>query len=218
MGVNIDLRNAVDKLDAAVRSYEKRNKKLAKRLEEAELERDMLRAAAIENGTYRAPSLAAPMAAADIVDLPESVADVLDLAGRAFPGVLVVTDRARKSAREYDGSTKPSDAWRALRSLALHGPSLLFGSMTEGAFKSITGIEAALHESTATMDNKAMRKLREVTHCGKKYTVEPHIKCNGKSKPLRIHFAADRGSGKIIIGWCGEHLKTIKSVRRSFNM
>lgn len=218
MGVNIDLRNAVDKLDREMRSCKKENKKLSKRLEEAESERDLLRAAAIRDGSYRAPSLAAPMAVADLEELPESLVDVLELAAAAFPGVLVVTDRAVKSASEYDGSTKLPEAWRALRALALHGPALLFGDMTEGAFRSVTGIEAALHESTATMDNKTMRKLREVVYDGKKYTVEPHIKCNGKSKPLRIHFAADRKHGKIVIGWCGEHLKTIKSVRRSFNM
>ncbi len=59
------------------------------------------------------------------------------------------------------------------------------------------------------MGNQAMRRLRTFAYEGEQVEMFRHLKIGieaNVSKTIRVHFHWDSERGKIVIGYCGEHL------------
>ena len=60
-----------------------------------------------------------------------------------------------------------------------------------------------------TKSDKKLRRLRRVKYRGTEVDISAHVKCNGRGRSyMRIHFYVDRERKLIVIGHCGDHLKT----------
>lgn len=149
---------------------------------------------------------------------PTSMCAQLDAIQALYPGRVVVTDRARKGAKECNGSVK--EFWEMLTAVACDLWSIKFENegtrRLEGAFLAATGLELAMHESAGTMGSKKMVAARKVQAGGKLYVCEPHVKGRSSKSSLRIYFAFDEENRRIVLGHCGKHLPTAGSAKKSF--
>ena len=133
---------------------------------------------------------------------------VCDWAEAQFPETLVITQRARTELRKYEGGLDVAllcdgllylDAYARARNGELTDDQLTLYTDQRNWEVSFSGKEAVrLHESDYT-----------VTHEGKKYVLDMHIKYGNRSAYLiRIYFCRDTESRKIIVGSMPEHLAT----------
>lgn len=144
--------------------------------------------------------------------LPNSALDVVKCMKQLFPEKLVFTERACKSAEDVP-STMVGEVWRALWALASKLHPLYFSNITtidiEKEFTQRTGIEFAVTEGEKTKDDARLMAFREDTFNGREINISPHLKLgNAKKKAYRIHFAVDRDTQRIIVGYIGAHLQT----------
>ena len=62
------------------------------------------------------------------------------------------------------------------------------------------------------MGNKALRRQREFVYQGKPVEMLRHLKIgvgDDVTKTIRVHFHWDAEREKIVIGYCGEHLRLL---------
>lgn len=160
-------------------------------------------------------SLAGRSALLERLHLPQAPAEALDLAQEAFPDRLLFLPPARKSAEAFiHGST--AEVWEVLRSMAVVLHPLIFGQ--EGGhvakrFQDQTGFELTLRDMKANKRNQAFARLRTVEYNGAVHDMTAHVKgrSNKPGETLRVHFFADYGQNRLVIGHCGEHLPTAKT-------
>jgi hypothetical protein len=82
----------------------------------------------------------------------------------------------------------------------------------EGKFKAKSGYDLAMSEGKMTKDDSKLMRLRELQYNGKEIDITPHVKHgNYEPKLVRIHFAFDDGSKKIIVGHIGRHIPNYTS-------
>ena len=137
------------------------------------------------------------------------------MAQEAFPDRLLFLPPARKSAEAFiHGST--AEVWEVLRSMAVVLHPLIFGQ--EGGhvakrFQDQTGFELTLRDMKANKRNQAFARLRTVEYNGAVHDMTAHVKgrSNKPGETLRVHFFADYGQNRLVIGHCGEHLPTAKT-------
>lgn len=146
---------------------------------------------------------------------PQTCEESLALAEQAFGSRIAVTERAREAAHNANRSIDSDETFDILRCLATCLWPKYFeedeADGTAGAeFQNETGYEIAFYESAQTNKDPRLQKLRELSYDGHTIDIAPHVK--GKSgkrnAPLRVHFAIDRKTRKIVIGHCGEHMET----------
>ena len=155
------------------------------------------------------------LSVADLPDIPSTALDVALLAADVFDGRIAFSEPAFESAEDYKGDV--GEVWRVLRALATDGYDLFFGDDSvevRSEFQARTGFEMAMGESKIL--SKADAKAREVTFEGKTYNAAAHVKGSGRKtgSVLRVHFALNQDRKLIVIGHCGEHLKTEGTKRR----
>ena len=129
----------------------------------------------------------------------------------AYPKRLDFTERGWKTLhKECKASTEL--VWNALRDLACvaHGLYASGARDIEGAFRARSTFEFASNAGMMTRkDPWLMAQYRDV-YQGRELNCEAHIgKGNGHSKDrgdIRVYFAFDRTSGKIVVSSCGPHL------------
>lgn len=143
--------------------------------------------------------------------LPSSLADVLRKIGIIHSNTIIVTERAIKSATEYKNYSDIAQAWSCMWAISTDLHALHFDKTTldiEREFKAIKGFELSLKEGRQTNRNSDLMKLRKLEHNGDVYDITPHVKAGGNKEPkcLRVYYAPDSNSRKIIIGHCGAHL------------
>lgn len=133
---------------------------------------------------------------------------VCEWAEAQFPETLIITQRARAELRKYQGGLDVSllcdgllylDAYARTRNGILTDEQLALFTDQRNWEVSFSGKEAVrLHENDYT-----------VTHNGKKYQLDMHIKYgNRASNLIRIYFCRDAETGEIIVGSMPEHLAT----------
>ncbi len=158
----------------------------------------------------------------DTETLPETVYDSLLLASKVFDSRIIVLEEAFNSAKSHD-SGSAAETWKIMHAIAkvlfpisIEGKSFEGGNL-ENYFKRETGFELSLHEKKATSENPTFRKQRERTYKGKTYNITPHVKGKSgkKSEPLRVQYCACLEEGKMLIGYCGGHLDTAGTRRKS---
>ncbi len=146
---------------------------------------------------------------------PQTCEESLNLAEQAFSSRLAVTESAKEAARNANKSISSSETFDILRCLAVNlWPKYFEQDETDGTagyeFQNETGYELAFHESTQTNKDQRLQKLRQVTYDGRSLNITPHVKgkTGNRNAPLRVHFAIDKQTEKIVVGHCGEHMET----------
>ena len=82
-------------------------------------------------------------------------------------------------------------------------------------FQRRSGFELSLTEGKMTKKDQALAGLRKITFEGRQWNVSPHVKYGTKPpKCLRVHFALDTDEQRVIVGYCGDHMKTAGTKRR----
>ena len=144
-------------------------------------------------------------------ELPSAPDEVAKLALTAFSDRLDFSERGWKSLDDCEAS--PETLWQALHALATYAHPYFAGHSTEDPIASIrdnTPFRFARSEGMQTRKDPRLMALRDDTYRGRKISIEPHIasKNSDPSKPtfIRVYFAFDQPSGKIVIGDCGGHL------------
>ncbi len=156
-----------------------------------------------------------------------SLSEAIGLIERMFPNRIVFTPEARQSAEKAgfnDEADLMPDAFRLLWHLATTMHDLCFGTQQyvgklEDAFRQRSGgIEITMTERKLTKQDKEARAMRRIVFEGQELDCTPHLKLgNDPDTCLRVHFAkAKRTNGNevIVIGHCGDHLKTAGTRKR----
>ena len=210
------LRAEIAEARALARDAEARIVELTAALEAAAKENDALRRdrhrlgerlAALENG--------APVPAGDETVPPlESYADLPDWAERCFPGRMAFAGRALRSLK----SARFEDVTLVGRAVALLGTTY-HRMKTEGGMELREAFEDALRElrlqETPSIGPDREGKARdgfEIEWQGKRLALERHLKNNSGTRDprrcLRIYFAWDEDTGKVVIGHLPGHMRT----------
>lgn len=153
--------------------------------------------------------------------IPRTLTDVLEYASELWPDRIAITDKAWKSAEEWnDDAGDVAEEYDIVKSAAtvlydLHsGIRSVEGEFTE-CFKSLTGFDLAHKEGSLTKKNKDMMRQRECIYEGKSYMADAHIKGRNSSIGFRLYYAWDAERKLLIVGHCGHHLETTGTRRRS---
>lgn len=152
-----------------------------------------------------------------LTHVPTTLEEVLDLSASLWRDKIIVLNEARKSARDFR-QYDLDESWRMLSSMANVLWNLCFtgdGSRNlEQEYLEASGIELTLRERGLTNSDPECRRLRKRQFEGRTIDITPHIKGNGSRNAsntedkFRIHFCIDGQTRKLIVGHCGEHLKT----------
>lgn len=134
-----------------------------------------------------------------------------------YPDRVAVLPSAYASAGEY-AMTDAQGTWEVALSAAESVWPLAFegcGERLADAFQAETGLELARGEGKMTKADPRHRAARTVEYQGRELDISPHVKGRGK-RGVRMHFAVDKESCKVVIGHFGEHMATSGSRRRGF--
>lgn len=150
--------------------------------------------------------------------LPTRLSEALELVGYLYADRVVVLSDALASVRSFDGRYSLDDEWVILRSMPTTLWQLYFGdgqeTDIEEAYKRATGFELALKEGKMTNRGGKYRRVRKRSYDGRSIDLKAHVK--GKSNKLgeafRVYYWVDRDRRKIVIGHCGDHLKSRASL------
>lgn len=149
----------------------------------------------------------------DLAELPDDLVGVIDLVEGLYGDRIVFAPEARRSA-ETASFGDLRTAWRVLRSMAVVLPDLYSrrGADVEKEFRSRTGFDLALGESSETRKDRELRRLRIIQLEGRIFDISAHVKF-GVREPrlLRVHYAVH--GGILLVGHCGDHLPTAGSRR-----
>jgi hypothetical protein len=184
-------------------------------LRHIEFESESFRTEAVDAKRQLSAMEGAVVAVRQMRQLPKTTAEVVVLIERMYPGSLVFSDEAKKSAQASDAD--PAVAWECLQATAAVLPELVFNkgeSAIADQFRNLTGFELTLTEGSQTKKDGKLLKTRRVTLDRKEWDISAHIKAGKHPGWLRIHFAIDRDGKRIIIGHCGDHLETAGTRRR----
>lgn len=208
------------------------------RADEAELEaedlRDKLRASEYERETYRTDAVEAKRKSASleaslvtargIAELPTTVEAVVSVIGQLHGDKIVFTERAitaAKAAALNDAPDGAEIAWRHLHAAATVLPALAFaqnvsaGTLPTKFREASGGLELSMTEGKTTKADAKLVDARAIVLDGRSWDGVAHIKFGSKApRLLRIHFALDRDSQRVIVGHCGDHLDTAGTRRR----
>lgn len=145
-----------------------------------------------------------------VSEYPKTPLEVAKYFEMLFPDKIAFTERAYKSLKG-DCITKVDILWNIfyymateLTELKQQNPATAYDD-----FHRKTGWECSRGEGKMTRDNNALMRNYKDVYNGKKIDIEPHVKNGNRdtdSSFVRVHFAYDEQSGKIIIGHCGKHL------------
>jgi hypothetical protein len=143
----------------------------------------------------------------------ESVADALDVAEMEFGDVLTIWDNASRSAEDSPFSS-PGKVFRALKAIAEVGRAY-FRSQDGGtplgpveqAFASRVPFKYTAFESQMTMN--LYGEERTFRHGTQSRQMQRHLTLGGgtTNNCLQIYFEFDDAARRVLVGYCGRHLK-----------
>lgn len=165
----------------------------------------------IQRSSLRPVKGDAPAAPVGLVMFPRSLDDILSNAELIYGDTLAITPRAFRSAKSAHLESKYfPDAWAIIDAMHRVLHPMLFsgdGGDIEFAFRSQTGFSLSMKEGSGTSKNSRLSALRKSVFEGREIDVSAHIKYGARNpKLLRVHFAVDHQSGKIVIDHFGDHL------------
>jgi hypothetical protein len=154
-------------------------------------------------------------------ELPQTITDALGMLGSVFSERLIIHENALDTASNFPGCNDincVNAVWKMGYHLATDMYELLFRGKNydlEKEFLNRTGIELGMSETKQTKKDKKLMKKRVCIHKGKEIDFAPHLKGKRTEGFLRMHFAVDEKDSKIIICYCGEHIETSGTRRKS---
>jgi hypothetical protein len=149
--------------------------------------------------------------------LPSSLVEVLTMVCALNGDHLDYTKEAIESAHiaRFGDLNK---AWELLWAMAEILHPMLFESeipFSDTEYKSKTGFLISMSEGRQTQRDTKLMQLRERQYQGRTIDITPHIGSGRSSDCLRVHFAVDQETRKLIIGHCGDHMDNSLTRKRS---
>jgi hypothetical protein len=149
--------------------------------------------------------------------LPSSLVEVLTMVCALSRDKLDYTKEAIESAHiaRFDDLNK---AWELLWSMAEILHPMLFDSsipFSDTEYKSKTRNQIAMSEGRQTQHDSKLMQLSERQYQGRTIDITPHVGSGRAADCLRVHFAVDQETQKIIIGHCGDRLDNALTRERS---
>lgn len=148
-------------------------------------------------------------------NLPQSPKNIMALFLLLYKDRLDITEQGRKSLSSKYWKTHTKERcevlWDILSAMCCVLYPLYEKKVTnvEGKFEQQTGIDMATGEGRQTRKNGELMRIYQDVYQGRWLDTQTHLKKgNGPSDPkfMRIYFAYDKETNKIIISSCGEHL------------
>lgn len=158
--------------------------------------------------------LAALQAVRQIEEMPKTAVDIGMYFKQVFPEKIDFSDRGLKSLR--DCTTKVETLWDCFHQMATHLADMyrVGSSDIEEDYKTRTGWTLKRGEGKMTRKDKKLMAQRIDSYEGREINIEPHVaNGNKESDPdfIRVYFAYDGVTRKIIIGHVGKHLDNYTS-------
>ncbi len=134
--------------------------------------------------------------------------ECLRLIAAAAPDRVTVLPSAFESASDVDKTFSSGDRLLALlaRLVTRYLDAVRSGADVSGIF---SFQEFARTESETTMSTASLADRRKFSYRGKTLLMDSHLKLGVAANlrfTLRVYFTYDPTAGRIVIGWCGEHL------------
>jgi hypothetical protein len=142
---------------------------------------------------------------------PMKATQIADVFLDRYPDRLAFTDRARKSLEEC--RTAPDVLWNALHDLAEIAWDLFRtpGTDVARAFNDRSTFEYARGAGSMTRKDSGLIAAYKDVWQGREIDVQPHLKNGAREsdpKFIRVYFAYDVPSGRIVVSHVGKHLDT----------
>lgn len=140
---------------------------------------------------------------------PPTPLECIDLIGRAYPDRCTFLPSATSSAERMASFIYGRELLELLRRLVTDYRTQLMDGGDSKARTVFGKNEYAAKESETVMGNKAMRRERTFDYDGQKVEMYRHLKIgvdDDVTKTIRVYFHWDAERGKIVVGYCGEHL------------
>lgn len=154
--------------------------------------------------------------------LPESLSDLVEAYSKLHSDRIVFAAAAISGARDYARFEGISQAWTLFHDLThliyemKFSEDGAFSGDWEKAFDDVSTFELTMTESSATKKNAAIMAKRQINYGGIEYDITPHLKWGSREpKMLRVHFAFDETSRRIVVGYIGPHMETAGTRRSS---
>jgi hypothetical protein len=151
-----------------------------------------------------------------MANIPQSSEEIVALFLAIHGDKLAFTQRGYHSLKNCPSSN--SLLWQALYSMATVLRDLyLSGESTNiiREFEENTIFSLTFTEGSMTRENNALMSLRDDYYDGRKISIEPHVSFGNfrgnKSNSIRVYYAYDAKTQKIIVGSCGDHLTNYSS-------
>jgi len=135
--------------------------------------------------------------------------ECLGLIESAYGEYCIVLPNAKSSAEKMDRFLNGRELLSLLKRLVTDYRSKLMAGGDNQARTVFGKNEYAAKESETVMANKVMRRKRTFSYDGEEVEMFRHVKIgvdDDVTRTIRVHFHWDASKGKIVIGYCGEHL------------
>ena len=203
-----DLRERLKALEQDAQSYRSQRDDLRRNLHEANVELSSLKA-----GTHHSRAANGQGQTDFLLQLaarkegPRPL-ECIEAITRTYADRCVVLETARDSAREMDQFRHGRKLLQLLRTLVTeYRDQLRNGGDAEA--RRLLGASYAAKESQTVIRNADLRRHRVFRHEGRDLEMFQHLKIGTKAdqrQTIRVHFAWDASTERIIIGHCGKHL------------
>ncbi len=196
--VDAEQRTQIDNLKAQLSDQKQENWKLQGKVDSMEL----VYAAAQDQ-------VASLEAVRSITSLPQSPIEIGQYFQKVYQDRLDFTDRGIKSLKTC--TTRLDVLWECFYMMATVLPDLFRNGVVdiEAAYKEKTAWDLKRGEGKMTRKDKSLMAQRSDIYLGREINIEPHVaNGNKESDPdfIRVYFAFDEITKKIVIGHVGKHL------------
>jgi hypothetical protein len=145
--------------------------------------------------------------------VPPSPLQCVELIEELYGDRCVILPSAKASAEKASQFIYGRELLDLLNRLVTTFRGALIGGGGDNKARTVFGkSEYAANESETVMGNKALRRQREFLYDGKLVEMLRHLKIgvgDDVTKTIRVHFYWDADREKIVIGYCGEHLRLL---------
>ncbi len=200
-------------LERDVQSYGKERDDLRQQLHTANRELSSLKASLrhsqVANGSPQTDLLLELAARKE----EPSPLECIDAIARASGERCIVLASARESAADMDQFRHGRKLLRLLRLLVTDYRDRLMANGDAEARQVFSANDYAAKESATVMGNRKLKRARIFRHRDRDIEMFQHLKIGRKAdqrQTLRVHFAWDGESRRIVIGHCGKHLPRLK--------
>lgn len=136
---------------------------------------------------------------------PESIIEFLEI---LIPDRLIILDSAKSSAAKSSKFKYSQRLVFLIYKLCTEYLDLYLEKGDSEA-KNVLGSAYAANESETVENSKKLSDMRKFTYENKDEYMFQHVSigvAHNKSETIRVHFLVDSNKGKVVIGYCGEHL------------